>query len=390
MIKNNILAVLFMSAAGALLLLGCAEPPADESTESAADSLAGNLGEETVELDAPGRDPRLVIFEPLPELMESPDNPITLAKVNLGRKLYYDTRLSKNQDISCNTCHLLDKFGVDGLPVSVGHKEQVSTRNAPSVYNAAGHISQFRDGRAATIEEQAKVPPLNPVEMAMADEAAVEAVLKSIPGYAPMFTAAFPEDEDPITFNNMASAIGAFERGLVTRSRFDDYLAGDDEALTKNEIEGLNAFLDAGCTSCHSGAYVGGSMYQKLGVVQPWLGTEDLGRFDVTGEDADRQVFKVPSLRNVSHTGPYFHDGSVGSLNEAVRLMARHQLGLEMSNEQVISIIAFLNSLDGEIDQAYIAMPELPESSDATPAPDPSLGRPPDSAVSGMDEQVRR
>ncbi len=206
----------------------------------------------------------------------------------------------------------------------------------------------------------------------MADEGAVEAVLKSIPGYAPMFTAAFPETDEPITYNNMAIAIGAFERGLVTRSRFDDYLAGDDEALTTIEKVGLNAFMDNGCVSCHSGAYVGGSMYQKLGVVKPWLGTEDLGRFEITGEDADRQVFKVPSLRNVSHTGPYFHDGSVGSLNEAVRLMAEHQLGLELSNEQVISIIAFLNSLDGEVDQAYIATPELPKSSDTTPAPDPT------------------
>ena len=190
-----------------------------------------------------------------------------------------------------------------------------------------------------------------------------------------MFAAAFPEDEEPVTFDNMAVAIGAFQRGLTTPSRFDDYLAGDDEALTTIELEGLISFLDAGCASCHSGAYIGGDSYRKIGLVNPWIDkTEvtDVGRFGVTGAEGDKQVFKVPSLRNVSHTAPYFHDGTVASLNEAVRLMAEHQLGIELSNEQVISIIAFLNALDGEIDQAYITMPELPASSDTTPAPDPT------------------
>ena len=366
-IKNNILAVLFMSAAGALLVIGCAEPPPDETADNVADSPAGEAAESVAEPDVPARDPRLDVFESLPELMD----PVTLARVNLGRKLFYDPRLSKNQDISCNTCHVLESFGIDGLPTSTGHLGQVGRRNAPSVYNAAGHIAQFWDGRAANVEEQTRLTLLDPLQMAMPDEAAVEAVLQSIPGYAPMFAAAFPDKEQPITYGNTAKAIGAFERGLVTRSRFDDYLAGDDEALTVIEKEGLGAFLDAGCGSCHSGAYVGGSQYAKLGVVKPWLGTEDLGRFEVTGKQDDRQVFKVPSLRNVSHTGPYFHDGSVSSLNEAVRLMSDHQLGVELTNEQVISIIAFLNSLDGEIDPAYITMPELPESSDTTPAPDP-------------------
>jgi cytochrome c peroxidase len=320
----------------------------------------------------PERDPRLAAFAPLPPLMESAGDPITLAKVNLGRKLYYDPRLSKNHDVSCNTCHLLDKYGIDGLPTSKGHQEQLGGRNAPTVYNAAGHISQFWDGRSPDIEDQAKGPPLNPVEMAMADDAAVELVLKSIPGYVSAFTAAFPEEESPVTYDNMARAIGAFERGLVTPSSFDDYLAGDDAALSELAQGGLTAFLDAGCGSCHSGTYVGGGMYQKLGLVKPWADDTDAGRFDVTGEEADRQVFKVPSLRNIAETGPYFHDGSVKTLNEAVRLMADHQLGIPVSNEQVISIIAFLNSLTGNIDPAYIAMPDLPESSATTPAPDPS------------------
>lgn len=364
MFKYNDIACILMAAAGVLLLVGCAEPPAD--------SPVGAEVIVTPEPELPVRDPRLADFSPLPELMESADNPTTLAKVNLGRKLFYDPRLSKNHDVSCNTCHLLDKFGVDGLSTSVGHLKQVGSRNAPTVYNAAGHISQFWDGRAATVEDQAKGPPLNPIEMAMLDEAAVEAVITSIPGYQPLFAAAFPEHESPITYDNMAQAIGAFERGLVTYSRFDDYLAGDDAALSEVEQTGLIAFLDAGCASCHTGAYVGGSMYQKLGLVKPWGNDADQGRFDVTGEDSDRQVFKVPSLRNISHTAPYFHDGSVSSLNEAVRLMAEHQLGIPVSNEQVISIIAFLNSLEGRIDADYIVMPELPESGETTPAPDPT------------------
>ncbi|MCP4001178.1 MAG: cytochrome-c peroxidase [Gammaproteobacteria bacterium] len=351
-----------MAAAGTFLLAACAEPPAESPP---VDSIGGGIADAPVEVVV--RDPRLALFSPLPERMESAANELTLAKINLGRKLYYDPRLSKNQDVSCNTCHLLDKFGVDGLPTSVGHLQQVGTRNAPTVYNAAGHISQFWDGRVTTVEEQAKGPLLNPIEMAMEDEAAVEAVLMSIPGYAPLFAAAFPDTEDAISFNNMAQAIGAFERGLVTRSRFDDYLAGDDTVLNEVEQAGVIAFMDVGCSNCHSGPYLGGSMYQKLGLVQPWADISDLGRFDVTGKNEDMQVFKVPSLRNVSQTGPYFHDGSVGSLNEAVRLMARHQLGVELTNEQVISIIAFLNSLDGTIDDDFIMMPELPASGKVLP-----------------------
>ena len=364
MSKNNVLSVFLMAAVGAFLLLACAEPPVDTQVETEASA--------SPEPEVPFRDPRLADFSPLPEYMDSSENPTSLAKVNLGRKLYYDVRLSKNHDVSCNTCHQLDKYGVDGLPTPVGHLEQVGSRNSPTVYNAAGHIAQFRDGRVITVEDQAKESLVNPMEMAMPDEAAVETVLKSIPGYEPLFAAAFAESEDPITYDHMAKAIGAFERGLVTYSRFDDYLAGDDAALNKVEQAGLVAFMDAGCITCHTGVYVGGGMYKKLGLVQPWGNDADQGRYDVTGEDSDRQVFKVPSLRNISHTGPYFHDGSVSSLNEAVRLMAEHQLGLPVSNEQVISIIAFLNSLEGSIDEDYIAIPELPASGETTPAPDPT------------------
>ncbi|MDP6674561.1 MAG: cytochrome-c peroxidase [Gammaproteobacteria bacterium] len=297
---------------------------------------------------------------------------MTPIKVELGRKLFYDTRLSKNHDVACNTCHLLDSYGVDGLPTSVGHKNQVGGRNAPTVYNAAGFIAQFWDGRSPDVEDQAKGPPLNPIEMAMADEEAVVAVLASIPGYVKLFSAAFPDEGEPITFDNMAKAIGAFERGLVTPSRFDTYLDGDDEALSEQEITGLITFLDTGCGNCHSGQYLGGGMYQKLGLEEAWDKDNDQGRFDVTGKEEDRQVFKVPSLRNITETGPYFHTGSIETLEEAVELMAKHQLGSDIKEEQIQSIIAFLTALKGEINAVYIARPELPQSSPATPAPDPN------------------
>ncbi len=347
-----------------VLLAGCGDSsaPSGQSKES-----AGDVDSPTASV----RDPRLGLFAPLPKSMESARNPMTAAKIELGRKLYYDERLSKNHDVACNTCHLLDNNGVDGLPTSKGHKGQLGGRNAPTVYNAAGHIAQFWDGRSPDVEDQAKGPPLNPIEMAMVDEAAVVAVLKSIPGYVSLFSVAFTDERDPVTFDNMARAIGAFERGLVTPSRFDAYLTGDDGALSGAEKAGLTAFLDAGCGGCHAGAYVGGGMYQKLGLVKPWDRDADQGRFDVTGSENDRQVFKVPSLRNIAGTGPYFHNGSVATLDEAVRLMADHQVGGTVDDAQIDSILTFLAALTGEIDSLYIARPELPESSAATPAPDP-------------------
>jgi cytochrome c peroxidase len=359
--------LVWVAAAVSLLVIlaGC-----DDSSELMEQAVTATVTNgETV--DASERDLRLSIFLPLPWIMALECNPITPAKVELGRMLFYDTRLSKNHDVACNTCHLLDSYGVDGLETSRGHKDQVGGRNAPTVYNAAGHIAQFWDGRAADVEDQAKGPPLNPIEMAMADEDAVVVVLKSIPGYVSQFSIVFPDEKDPVTFNNMAKAIGAFERGLLTPSRFDVYLDGDDNALSKKEKSGLMAFLETGCGNCHSGQYLGGGMYQKLGVVKSWDKDTDQGRFDVTGKDADRQFFKVPSLRNIAKTGPYFHNGSIEELDEAVRLMADHQLGVDIEDAQVSLIVAFLESLTGEIDTAYIAMPELPESSVTTPAPDP-------------------
>jgi cytochrome c peroxidase len=295
--------------------------------------------------------------------MEASNNPLTEEKINLGRMLYYDKRLSTAGDVACNTCHLLDKYGVDGTPTSTGHKGQKGNRNAPTVYNAAGHFVQFWDGRAQDVEAQAKGPVLNPVEMAMPSEKVVVAKLKSIPGYAAAFKAAFPDDKNPVSYENMAKAIGAFERRLVTPSKWDKFLGGDQAALTDAEKAGFNKFVEVGCQACHAGAYVGGSMYQKLGAVTPWDDTSDLGRFAVTKQDADRMMFKVPGLRNIEKTGPYYHHGGIATLEDAVREMAEHQLGKKLTDPDVQSIVTWLKTLTGEVPAEYVKEPELPKSS---------------------------
>jgi cytochrome c peroxidase len=313
---------------------------------------------------------KLGIFKALPPVMDSAANPITEEKVALGRMLYYDARLSKGQDVSCNSCHDLNKYGVDNQPVSDGDKGQKGTRNSNTVYNAAGNFVQFWDGRAPTVEEQAKGPLLNPVEMAMPDQKKVLAVLNSMPEYVEAFQKAFPGEKHPVTFDNLAKAIGAFERKLVTVSRWDKFLGGDQAALSDQEKAGLNKFLDAGCQNCHNGVYVGGSMFQKLGLARPWDNANDPGRFSVTKQEADRMVFKVPGLRNVEKTAPYFHDGSIATLEEAVSKMADHQLARTLSKEEAGSIVTFLKALTGELPTDYIKEPPLPKSTAQTPKPD--------------------
>jgi len=297
----------------------------------------------------------------LPEVIPSETNPLTEAKINLGRMLFYEPRLSKGKDISCNSCHDLANYGVDGKRFSTGFKGQLGGRNSPSVYHAAGHLAQFWDGRAADVEEQAKGPVLNPVEMAMASDAEVVATLRAIPGYRTAFAEAFPGVAEPVTFDNMALAIGAFERKLVTPSRWDRFLNGDRSAITREEMQGHHEFMHGGCATCHNGPYIGGKMFQKLGAEKPWPATDDLGRIAVTKNAADRMVFKVPSLRNVEKTAPYFHSGHINTLTEAVQLMGRHQLGAELEPQQVTRIVAWLKSLTGEIPREYIKAPKLPE-----------------------------
>ncbi len=308
----------------------------------------------------------LGMFQPILEVAENPANPITDAKVDLGRMLYYDTRLSKNRTVSCNSCHDLASFGDDGLATSKGIHDQTGGRSAPTVYNAAIHIAQFWDGRAADVEAQAVGPVLNPIEMGMPDENYVLRVLKSIPGYVEAFAKAFPEEKDPLTYANVGKAIGAFERKLMTPSRFDDFLKGDDKALTDAEKHGLNLFVTTGCTVCHNGMGVGGHLYQKLGLVKEWP-TKDLGRYEATKNEADKYFFKVPSLRNITETGPYLHDGSIASLEEMVSKMAEYQLGRTISEEDTKAIVTFLGSLKGRIDENYIKQPELPADGPETP-----------------------
>lgn len=302
----------------------------------------------------------LSAFAPLPAEMTSESNPITAAKVDLGRMLYYDTRVSTSGDISCYVCHPLHDYGTSHRRTGVGHGALQGPRNEPTVYNAAGHLAQFWDGRSPDVEDQALGPVLNPVEMGMPDGDAVMGVLRSIPGYQEAFAAAFPDQAEPVTFQNFGRAIGAFERGLTTPSRWDAYLEGDGSALTPAEVAGFETFTAKGCVACHNGAYVGGAMYQKAGLVNAWFNQDDPGRETVTGDPADNLVFKVPSLRNVEETWPYFHDGSVQRLQDAVGLMAWHQTGIELSPDEVVSIVTWLRTLTGPVDFEYINEPALP------------------------------
>lgn len=313
---------------------------------------------------------RLKLFKPLPAAMEAESNPLTEAKIELGRILYYENRISKSHEFSCNSCHLLDKYGVDNEPTSPGHKGLRGDRNSPTVYNAAGHFVQFWDGRAKDVEEQAKGPVLNPVEMAMPDEKTVIATLKSMPEYPELFKQAFPGEAEPVNYENFAKAVGAFERKLVTPSRWDKFLEGDTNALTAAEKAGFNKFFGTGCASCHPGAYLGGTSYQKLGVKKNWPNQKDLGRYEVTKKNSDKMMFKTPSLRNIEKTAPYLHDGSVASLEETVKLMAEYQNGKKLSDADAASIVTWLKSLTGELPMEFIRKPNMPASTAQTPGPD--------------------
>jgi cytochrome c peroxidase len=315
---------------------------------------------------------KLKMFAPLPETLPVKAGGPQEARVALGRMLYFEPRLSKNQKISCNSCHDLAKFGVDNEPTSEGHKGQRGDRNSPTVYNAAAHFVQFWDGRAADVEEQAKGPVLNPVEMAMGSDKDVIKVLKSIPEYVAAFKKAYPDAKDPLTYDNVANAIGTFERGLLTPSRWDKFLKGDRATLTAEEIAGFNAFTTAGCQTCHAGALLGGNLYQKLGVAKPYPDASDPGRFKVTKSEGDRMMFKVPSLRNIEKTGPYYHNGKVVPLEEAVAQMGEYQLGKPLGPAEVKSIITFLKTLTGDVPAEYIKKPELPKSTPQTPKPQES------------------
>lgn len=293
-------------------------------------------------------------FEPLPEQMPGAEQD-TPERVTLGRKLFFDKRLSVNDQQACVTCHRLEEgaAGMDNLPTSPGAKGQIGTRNSPTVLNAGWQFRQFWDGRAEDLTEQAKGPILNPVEMAMPSEEAVVQKVAAIEEYLPLFAAAFPNSEPALTYHNLAEAIAAFERTLRSESRFDDFLRGDTSVLNEQELEGLQTFLKLSCNKCHDGALLGGGLYERLEQFGSYPNQSDLGRFEVTGDEADRMVFKVPSLRNVTLTAPYFHDGQVAGLEEAVRLMGSLVLGREIKQEDVDELVAFMGALaDKQREQA--------------------------------------
>ena len=288
-----------------------------------------------------------------------PKTPQQEAKIELGKMLWFDPRLSLSGKVSCNSCHDLSTNGADTKPLSIGYAGRKGTVNSPTVFNAEKQIAQFWDGRAKTLAEQATGPITNPLEMAMTPELA-EGVIRSIPGYKPYFEKAFGS-KNP-TFGEIAEALAAFETTLTTpNAPFERYLKGDKTALTHQQIDGLRVFRRSGCVRCHSGNLLGGTSFQKVGSVRPYVtDNPSKGRMDVSGKPWDEKMFKVPTLLNIERTAPYFHDGEVKTLPEAVKKMADIQLDSHLSEKQVEDIVAFLHSLNGEIPK--IEKPALPPS----------------------------
>lgn len=306
---------------------------------------------------------------------KEPISPIKPAKVTnpaaveLGKKLFFDPRLSKSGFISCNSCHNLSMGGSDNLKTSIGHNWQQGPINSPTVLNASMNVAQFWDGRAKDLKAQAGGPIANPGEMAFTHELAID-MLASIPAYKAEFKKAFKKE--PIDIEQVTDAIAAFEETLVTpNSRFDQWLGGKTKAVTKDELAGYQLFKSSGCVACHNGAAVGGNSFQKMGVVEPYKEADGapIGRSAVTGKVVDRFNFKVPTLRNVELTYPYFHDGAADTLGEAVDTMGRLQLGRKFTETENSQIVAFLKTLTG--DQPQFKMPILPPSSDKTVRPQP-------------------
>ena len=297
-----------------------------------------------------------------------PVKDINLAEVELGKKLYFDPRLSKSGFISCNSCHNLSMGGTDNLKTSIGHQWQQGPINAPTVLNSSMNVAQFWDGRAADLKEQAGGPIANPKEMAFSHTLTIE-VLESIPEYVTEFKQVFGTED--INIDNVTDAIAEFEKTLVTpHSRFDQWLLGDKDAITAQELAGYELFKNSGCVACHNGPAVGGTSFQKMGIVEPYQTKNDaIGLAGVTGKDADRFKFKVPTLRNVELTYPYFHDGEAETLTEAVDIMGRLQLGRKFTDEENARIVAFLKTLTGQ--QPTFLLPILPPSTDETLRPAP-------------------
>ena len=314
------------------------------------------------------RDNANSLFKPIPEQASDKLDP---NQIELGRQLFFEPRLSASHVISCNTCHNIGTGGADNVPASSGHAWQKGARNSPTVFNAVFNVAQFWDGRAKDLEEQAKGPVQNPVEMHNRPKN-VEATLSSMPEYVAAFGKAFPSDKQPVSFDNMARALQAFESTLITPdSRFDLYLKGDNNALDAREKKGLQTFMSSGCISCHNGVNLGGQAYFPFGLVKKpdgkILPTGDKGRFEVTKTQNDAYVFRAAPLRNIALTAPYFHSGQVWDLEEAVAIMGTAQLGKQLSTEEVGDIVAFLKTVTGK--QPQVEYPLLPPSTATTPRP---------------------
>ncbi|EJW11016.1 Cytochrome c551 peroxidase [Rhodovulum sp. PH10] len=315
-------------------------------------------------------------FQPIPSMVPAvKDNAVTREKIELGKMLFFDPRLSGSQLISCNTCHNLAMGGDDNLETSIGHGWAKGPRNAPTVLNAVFNKAQFWDGRAADLKTQAKGPIQAGVEMNNTPKVAEE-TLRSIPEYVDKFEVAFPNEKQPVTFDNVAKAIEAFEATLITpASRFDQFLDGNQNALDATEKKGLALFMSKGCVGCHSGVNVGGQDYYPFGVVEKpgatILPEKDRGRFEVTKTADAEYVFRAGPLRNIALTAPYFHSGKVWDLKQAVSVMATSQLGEKLNDTEIGQITAFLHTLTGE--QPRVEIPILPVSNENTPKPDTTL-----------------
>ena len=311
-------------------------------------------------------------WDALPDVVPAPaDNPTTEARVELGKMLYFDPRLSITGTVSCFSCHNVMEGGDDHRSVSIGVHGQAGGRNAPTVWNAAFLSTQFWDGRAASLEEQARGPITNPIEMGMPDHDEAIDRIRAIPGYAPYFEAAFGAG-DTINIDNAAKAIAAYERTLITpNSPYDRYVNGDDRALSESAVRGMQAFAAAGCGSCHSGATFAGPamppgkgffmkfpMFADAPLLAEYGLLDDRGRFEQTGDSADMHVWRVPTLRNLEYTAPYFHNGAVKSINDSVQIMATAQLNRDLDDDDVADIVAFLEALTGEF--PVQTMPQLP------------------------------
>lgn len=290
----------------------------------------------------------LSFFDPLPAVMPGAEQDSS-ALINLGTKLYFETALSINHSQSCNSCHNLNNnaAGVDHLKTSIGALGSIGKRNAPTTWNAGLHVAQFWDGRAKTLAQQAKLPIFNVKEMAMISTSQLINRLNS-KGYLADFTRGFPKQASPINLENIAQALAAFQRTLISKDRFDDYLTGDKNAISQSEKAGLRVFIEKGCVACHNGSVLGGQLFMKMGIVNPYPNKRDKGKAHVTGNAADNYFFKVPSLRNILNTAPYFHDGAAATIEQAIEDTGWHQLGIKLSKEEVQAIKIFFNTLNNQ------------------------------------------